>query len=85
MLDMISQALEKSQSPARTEVGMPYPTWMVLIPLRTSSPSMRSSWIRVKLCMYSTATARGMASEGFPPTAPQLASTMAGRILFPPA
>ncbi len=59
--------------------------WMVVIPLRFSSPSMRSSWTSVKLCMYSTATARGNAFDLSPPTAPQQAMAIAGLILFPPA
>ena len=63
---------------------MPNFTWIVGIPLRSSSPSMRSSWIRVKLWMYSTATARGTALDLSPPTAPQQATAMAGLILLPP-
>ncbi len=53
--------------------------------LRMSSPSIMSSWMSVKLWMYSMATARGMAFNLSPPTAPQAARTMAGRILLPPA
>ena len=82
---MIWKALANRASPARMAVGAPYPTWMVGMPLRTWSPSMRSSWISVKLWMYSTATASGTALDLSPPTAPQQATAMAGRILLPPA
>src|SRR5659263_115358 len=44
-----------------------------------------SSWIKVKLCTSSTATAAGSTFSGFPPTASAASNNADGRSLFPPA
>ncbi|OPX72259.1 MAG: hypothetical protein A4E38_00668 [Methanoregulaceae archaeon PtaB.Bin108] len=83
---MNSKALAKSTSPARIAVGSFHWVWTVGTPLLTSSPSMMSSWMRVKLWVSSSASAAGITSVELPFfTASAASSSTAGRSRFPPA
>ena len=81
----IWKALKMSRSPASMAMGVPYFTWTASTPLRTSSPSMMSSWMRLATWPNSAPAAARTSCSGSPPTNSTARRKSTGLTSFPPA